>query len=107
MVVLSDQTTLTNRSETKPTSSVSRSKYLTALREYQRTTGSGEENIRVGDVMQIHNEGTRSRLSLAVVLRLINENDGSVRAASVMAKNGLTTGPLLKLYFLLTVTSEN
>ena len=34
-------------------------------------------------------------------------NDGSVRAAKVKTKNGFTTRPIVKLYPLETVTSDN
>ena len=36
-----------------------RSEYLTGLREYHRTTRSRDERIRVGDAMQIRDEGPR------------------------------------------------
>ena len=34
-------------------------------------------------------------------------NDGSVRAAKVKTKNGFTMRPIVKLYHLETVTSDN
>ena len=56
--------------------------------------------------MQIHDEGPRSRWSLAVVEELITGNDGSVRAAKMKTKQGLTTRPIVKLYPLETVASN-
>ena len=70
--IQSEQTTLTNRSRTQA-SIISefwkrwRSEYLTALREYHKTTGLSEERIRVGDVVQIYDEGPRIRWKLAVI----------------------------------------
>ena len=107
MFVQSDQTTLTNRSRTQANIISWRSEYLTALREYHKTTGSNEESIRVGDVVQIHDEGPRIRWKLAVVQELMTGNDGSVHAAKVKTKNGFTMRPIVKLYPLETVTSDN
>ena len=73
MGIQSDQTTLTNRARTV-TNIISqfwkrwRSEYLTGLREYHRATGSNEGRIRVGDVVQIHDEGPRIRWNLARML---------------------------------------
>ena len=110
-VVQSDQTTLTHRSRTQANIISQfwkrwRSEYLTALREYHKTTGSREERIRVRDVVQIHDEGPRSRWSLAVVEELITGNDGSVRAAKMKTKQGFTTRPIVKLYPIETVASD-
>ena len=109
--VQSDQTTLTNHSRTQANIISQfwkrwRSEYLTALREYHKTTGSSEECIRVGDVVHSHDEGPRIRWKLAVVQELMTGNDGSVRAANVKMKNGFTR-PIVKLYPLETVTSDN
>ena len=110
--IQSDQTTLTNRARTV-TNIISqfwkrwRSEYLTGLREYHRATGSNEGRIRVGDVVQIHDEGPRIRWNLAVVEELITGRDGSVRAAKVKTKHGLSTRPIVKLYPIETVKSDS
>ena len=106
--VQSDQTTLTNWARTQSNMLSQfwkrwRSEYLTGLREYHRTMGSRDERIRVGDVVLIHGEGPRIRWNLAVVEELITGGDGSVRAAKVKTKNGLTTRPVVKLYPIETV----
>ena len=110
--IQSDQTTLTNRARTV-TNIISqfwkrwRSEYLTGLREYHRATGSNEGRIRVGDVVQIHDEGPRIRWNLAVVEELITGRDGSVRAAKVKTKHGLSTRPVVKLYPIEIVKSDS
>ena len=110
--IQSDQTTLTNRARTV-TNIISqfwkrwRSEYLTGLREYHRATGSNEGRIRVGDVVQIHDEGPRIRWNLAVVEELITGRDGSVRAAKKKTKHGLSTSPIVKLYPIETVKSDS
>ena len=107
--IQSDQTTLTNRA--KQQSDIIeqfwrrwKSEYLTALREFHTTTGSNEKRIRVGDVVQIYDEGPRIRWKLAVVLELMTGNDGSVRAAKIKTKRGITNRPIVKLYPLETVS---
>ena len=110
--VQSDQTTLTNHSRTQANIISQfwkrwRSEYPTALRKCHKTTGSSEERVRVGDVVQIHDRGPRIRWKLSVILELMTRNDGSVRAAKVKTKNGCTRRPIVKLYPLETVISDN
>ena len=57
--VQSDQTTITNQAVPET--------LMTRIREFHRTTGSRDERIRVGDVVQIHEEGPRNRWNLAVL----------------------------------------
>ena len=57
--------------------------------------------------MQIREEGLRIRWNLAVVEELITGRDGSVRAARVKTKHGLVTWPVVKLYPIETVGSDN
>ena len=54
--------------------------------------------------MQIYDEGPRIRWKLAVVLELMTGNDGSVRAAKIQTKHGITNRPIVKLYPLETVS---
>jgi hypothetical protein len=110
--VQSDQTTLTNRAKLQM-QIVSQFRkrwkleYLTSLREYHKTSGSSKEQIRVGDVVQIHDEGPRIHWRLAVVQELITGKDGSTRTAKIRTKNGLTTRPILKLYPLEIITGSD
>ena len=41
--------------------------YLTSLREVHRTTGITEQAIKIGDVVQIHDDSPRSEWKLAVI----------------------------------------
>jgi len=73
--------------------------YLTSLREYQRSSGTNHETIRVGDVVIVHDDFTpRSRWTLAVIEELCTGNDGFTRAARIRTSKGLTTRPIVKLY---------
>jgi len=72
--------------------------YLTSLRESHRTTGFNTQEIRIGDVVTVHNEGQRSTWRLAVVKKLIKGNDGFVRAAVIRTSTGETSRPITKLY---------
>lgn len=109
--VQSDQMTLTSRAKTQ-TQIINqfkkrwKSEYLIGLRESHKTTGSNEDRIRVGDFVQIHDEGPRIQWKLAVVQELITCKDGSTRAAKVKTKHGLTTRPIVKLYPLETIKSD-
>ncbi|XP_045023523.1 uncharacterized protein LOC123467803 [Daphnia magna] len=73
--------------------------YLPSLREHhQRTRGPIKEIIKVGDIVQIHNECKRYSWKLAVVENVIRGADGKVRAADVRTANGKTNRPINKLY---------
>ena len=61
----------------------------------------------MGDVVQIHDEGPWIRWNLAVVAELITGRDGSVRAAKVKTKHGQSTRPIVNLYPIETVKSDN
>ena len=76
-----------------------KTEYLTALRERSDKPGSNSQTIRVGEVIQVHDESTRIRWKLAVVESLIYGNDRLVRAAKIKFANGLiATRPIIKLY---------
>ena len=48
-----------------------KNEYLTSLREYHRTLGKNTQNIKVSDVVQIHDDSPRITWKLAVVDELI------------------------------------
>ena len=76
-----------------------KTEYLTALRERSDKPGSNSQTIRVGEVVQVHDESTRIRWKLAVVESLIYGNDRLVRAAKIKLANGLiATRPIIELY---------
>ena len=72
--------------------------YLTSLREFHKSQGNKCQKVRVGDIVQIHNEGPRINWRLAVVEELITGKDGLVRAANIRTSTGRTNRPIIKLY---------
>ena len=57
-----------------------RQKYLMSLREFHKTTGNNNAVVKVGDVVLVHDEGSRINWKLAVVEELLPRKDGHVRA---------------------------
>ena len=53
------------------------------LCEYHRNTGNNIQAIKVGDVVQVHNEGSRVYWKLAIIEKLISGNDGLIHAAHI------------------------
>ena len=72
--------------------------YLTSLREFHRSQGNNNQTVKVGDVVQIHDEGPRLSWRLAIIEELITGNDGLVRAANIRTSTGRTNRPIVKLY---------
>ena len=52
----------------------------------------------MGDVVIVHDNGTRIHLWLAIVDSLIKGNDGLVCAANIRASNRITSRPITRLY---------
>ena len=75
-----------------------RREYLTALREFHRTTGSNNQRIKIGEVVLIHDDGPRIHWRLGVVESLITGNDGLVKAANVRTSTHTTSRPITRLY---------
>ena len=72
--------------------------YLTSLREYHRASGHNSQQIKVGDVVSVHDEGPRVNWRLAVMTRLMVGGDGLTRAAEIQTSTGITNRPITKLY---------
>ena len=72
--------------------------YLTSLREFHRVTGNNEQSIKVGDIVQVHNDCNRINWKLAVVQDLVRGKDGLVRSAVIRTDSGITNRPIVKLY---------
>ena len=72
--------------------------YLTSLREFHRTSGRNQQNIRKGDIVIIHDDTPRITWRLAVIEDLIVGGDGLVRAVTIHTANRTTTRPITKLY---------
>ena len=75
-----------------------RTEYVTSLREFHKFTKNNEQRIKLGDVVQIHNDSPRINWKLGVVTELFRGNDGLVRSVKIKTSNGETTRPIAKLY---------
>lgn len=75
-----------------------KSEYLTSLRETHTASGTNKEDIKVGDVVIVHDDIPRIKWRLAVVKELQRGHDGFVRSASIRTANGITNRPITKLY---------
>jgi len=72
--------------------------YLTSLREFHKTSGMNIQNVQIGDVVLIHDDGPRLHWRLGVIDSLIQGNDGFVRSANVRTSNRVTSRPISRLY---------
>ena len=57
-----------------------------------------KQNVRVGDVVVVHDDVPRSRWQLAIIEELIEGLDGGIRAAKIRTANGKTNRPVTKLF---------
>ncbi|XP_065886661.1 uncharacterized protein [Dysidea avara] len=78
---------------------------LTSLREFYCPTGRGGQQIKIGDVVLVHDDCPHIDWKLAVTEGLTTGNDGMVHLANIRTKNGVTNRPVTKLYPL-KVTSD-
>ena len=75
-----------------------RHEYLTSLREYHRSSGQNSQQIKVGDVVSVHDEGPRVNWRLAVITKLLVGGDGLIHAAEIRTSTGTTNRPIAKLF---------
>ncbi|XP_071138915.1 uncharacterized protein [Mytilus edulis] len=75
-----------------------RREYLTSLREQHRNTGINTQIIKVGDIVQIHDDTPRTVWNIAIIVKLVYGRDGLCRSAILRTKNGTTSRPISKLY---------
>ena len=76
-----------------------RHKYLTSLQKfYHPSNKGGSEQIKVGDVMLVHDDCPRMNWKMAIVEGLVTGNDGRVRSATIRTRSGVTNRPVMKLY---------
>ena len=69
-----------------------------ALQEFHCTTGTNEQTVNIGDVVQIHDDTPRSRWKLSVMEGLNRVNDGYIRSVTVHTASGRTNRPIAHLY---------
>lgn len=70
--------------------------YLTRRREYHTATGNNNQNLNIGDVDLIQDEGPCIRWRLAVIEELAPGNDGLVRSVNLRTNGGFTNRPIRK-----------
>ena len=75
-----------------------KTEYVTSLREFHTKTGDNSTKIRIGDMVQIHDEKHRILWKTGIVEDLIKGKDGLVRSAIIRTKTGTTSRPIVKLY---------
>ena len=75
-----------------------KTEYLTALREFHRTTGSNMQKVKVGDVVLIHDDTPRIQWKLAITEEINKGEDRLIRSANVKTSTGKTIWPITKLY---------
>ena len=68
-----------------------RHEYLTSLREFHRTTSNNIATVKVGDVVLVHDEGSRINCKLAVLEELLPGRDGHVRAVNIRTQGAQPT----------------
>lgn len=71
--------------------------YLTSLRELSKKR-SGSIDVKVGDIVLIHDEGPRFLWRLGCVEELTNSRDGHIRSVNLRTANGRTSRPVAKLF---------
>ena len=72
--------------------------YLTSLREFHKAYGDNRQRIKIGDIVQIHEDSPKLTWMIGKVEDLTQGGDGLVRSATIRTKNGLTNRPIVKLY---------
>ena len=72
--------------------------YLTSLRELHRITGVTEQSIKVGEVVQIHDDTPRHQWRLGVIEELVKGDDGFIRSVTLHTAGGRTNRPIACLY---------
>ena len=56
------------------------------------------QNVKVGEVVLIHDDGPRLHWRLSIIDSFIQGNDGLVRAVNVRTSNRVTSRPISRLY---------
>jgi len=75
-----------------------RHEYLTALRETHRKIGNNVQQVKVGDVVLVHDNTARVNWKLAVIKSLNKGGDGMIRSANIRTTTGRTNRPIAHLY---------
>jgi len=81
--------------------------YLTSLREVHCATGSNEQTIKTGEVVQIHDDMPRHQWKFGVIEELVKGNDGFIQSVTVHTATGRTKCPIARLYPLEILAVDN
>ena len=72
--------------------------YLTALREAHRTTGTNTQQVKIGDIVLVHDDTKRVNWKLAIIESVNRGADGMIRSANIRTATGRTNRPIARLY---------
>ena len=72
--------------------------YLTALRETHKTTGNNVQQVKIGDVVLVHDDTARVNWRLVVIESVNKGEDGLIRSANIRTTTGRTNRPIARLY---------
>jgi len=84
-----------------------RHEYLTSLREFHRPSNKGGQQVKIGDVVLVHDDCPRINWKMAVIESVVTGNDGGVRSANIRTRSGVTNRPVTKLYPLEVTDSDD
>ena len=72
--------------------------YLTSLREFHRVSGNNIQRVKLGDVVQIHDDTLpRTNWKIGVIEELSYANDNLVRSAKIRTSESVMNRPIVKL----------
>jgi len=75
-----------------------RNEYLTALWETHRATGNNDQQVKVGDVLLVHDDTKRVNWKFAVIESVNKGRDNIIRSANIRTSTGRTNHPISRLY---------
>ena len=83
-----------------------KNEYLTALRETHKTTGNNAQQVKIGDVVLVHDDTARVNWRLAVIESVNKGEDGLIQSANIRTTTGTTNRPIARLYLLEVTAAE-
>jgi len=75
-----------------------RTEYLTALREAHRKTGDNAQQVKISDIVLVHDDTARVNWKLAVIESLNKGADDMIRSVNIRTASGRTNRPIARLY---------
>ena len=71
-----------------------RHEYLTPLRETHKTTGDNKQQVKVGEVVLVHDDSARVNWKLEIIESMNRGKDGFICPANIRTATGRTNRPL-------------